>query len=84
MKSIQEVHQAIDEYHDSKCVGMLLLHSAPGGRVEIWNEQTIKLNELDREFREAILTLFAGLNFLKCEVVCGPNGPDRLKVTRRL
>ncbi len=84
MKTLSQVHEALDDYHDNRCVGLLLIHSAPGGGMELWSEQTVKLNELDREFKEAIETLAKGLGFLKAEIVTGPNGPDRIKITRRV
>jgi hypothetical protein len=42
------------------------------------------MNELDREFREAIETLYRGLGFFKAEIVTNPDGPDRIRITRRV
>ena len=85
MKTLVEVHETVDQFYDNHCVGLLLLHAAPGGTFETWSEQTVKLRELDREFQEAISLLAQGFQFLKAEIICGPDGtPDRIKITRRL
>jgi len=85
MKTLPEVHDTLDRFDKLNSVGMLVIHRAPGGKMLTFEEQTIKVSELDSEFRAALEILTLGLSFFKAEITCRPDGkPDRIKITRSL
>lgn len=86
MKSLQEVHKDIADWHADDCVGNLTIFKAPrSDKMDIICEQVIKLREMDRETQNAVRVLFDLVDSERVELFRDKNGyPDRIKVIRRI
>jgi hypothetical protein len=87
-KTIEEVHDILDEWYDTLQVGMLLIHKGPKRSgmhpLEVWKEETVKLHEMTPELQELIRSFLQTTGVDKAEFISAAGVPDRIKVSKQL
>lgn len=85
MKTIEEVHDVVDEWFGDDMVGNLILYRAPNSQgAECIIEQVVKCREMEPTTRAALGMFMDNLGIERGEVVRDKDGnPDRVKLTRR-
>lgn len=85
MKTLEEQIEDLREWFEDGCVGNVIVFRSPrASLVDSIVEETIKLNELDRDARALVEQVFALFDCERMEFFRNGKGdPDRVKVVRR-
>ncbi|KKN79027.1 hypothetical protein LCGC14_0345030 [marine sediment metagenome] len=85
MKTIEEVHNAVDEWFGDDMVGNLIIYRAPNSQgAECILEEVVKAREMKPTTRAALEMLMDDLNIERGEMWRDKEGnPDRVRGTRR-
>jgi hypothetical protein len=85
MKSLSEVHDAVDAWWHEGLVGNLIIYRAPGASTaDCIIERVVKCREMKPEIRAALEMVMDELGVERGEMARDSKGnPDRIKLTRR-
>ena len=82
-KTIEEVHDLLNKFHDGASVGKLVIHKSPDKHYIVQHESTVKLRELKPEEREFLMEFMEDWDALRVEVIGREGGPaDRVNIIR--
>ena len=85
MRTVEEAHEALDEWFADGLIGNVIFYRAPNSQgCEVIIEQVVKVREMEPTTRAAFGMFMDDLGIERGEVVRDKDGnPDRVKLTRR-
>ena len=85
MKSLEEMHEALQKWFVTNTVGNVIFYRSPGSKFgDVILEQVVKGREMKPEVQAAFEFLMDELKIERGEMFRNKQGePDRIKITRR-
>jgi len=85
IKTLEETQEEIGRWHGDGGVGQIICHTAPGGKIEVWEKPTFKRKNLDDVTAKTCDWLLKNLAAWRIEIHSGVGGAcEHVTVVRKL